>query len=107
MTVDNELPLLSLLKRVAEIRERIDKHGDALRKSEAQTRYSLIDPLLRALGWDTTDPAQVVPEYRGDGGRQAADYALLGPLGQPLVIIEAKHLYEPLREHVAQACPLG
>ena len=54
----------SLLKLVETLRERIDEHGDALRQSEAMTRYALIDPMLRELGWNTDDPAQVVPEYR-------------------------------------------
>ena len=46
-----------------------------LRQSEALTRATLIDPLLRELGWDTEDPALVAPEYRL--GRGYADYALL------------------------------
>ena len=36
----------------------------ALRQSEMQTRYALIDPLLRELGWDTENPALVRPEYK-------------------------------------------
>ena len=47
------MPLESLLALVHKLRERIDAHGDKLRQSEALTRYALIDPLLRELGWDT------------------------------------------------------
>ena len=65
----------SLLKLVETLRERIDEHGDALRQSEAMTRYALIDPMLRELGWNTDDPAQVVPEYRV-ANNQMADYVL-------------------------------
>lgn len=77
------VPLDDLLRLVETLRARIDAHGPALRGSEALTRYALIDPLLRELGWDTSDPAQVVPEYSLDkgffvGGKQFADYALLG-----------------------------
>ena len=48
--------LESLLELVETLKARIDTHGDQLRQSEALTRYALIDPLLRELGWDTEDP---------------------------------------------------
>lgn len=35
-----------------------------LGENEAQTRVSLIDPLLRALGWSPDDPDQVRVEVR-------------------------------------------
>ena len=91
--------LESLLECVNEIRERIEAHGDALRKSETQTRYALIDPLLRELGWDTQDPAMVVPEYQSGKGR--ADYALLYS-GKPAMMVEAKSLGTPLQDVVEQ-----
>ena len=91
--------LESLLECVSEIRERIDAHGDALRKSETQTCYALIDPLLRVLGWDTQHPALVVPEYQS--GKVRADYALLSG-GRPAMMVEAKSLDTPLRDVVAQ-----
>ena len=47
-----------------------------LRRSEALTRYELIDPLLGELGWDTQDPDLVVPEYRS--GEIGVDYAYCG-----------------------------
>ena len=91
------MPLESLLKLVETLRDRIDEHGDALRQSEALTRYALIDPLLRELGWDTDDPSLVIPEYRSGGGR--ADYALLYD-GKPVMMVEAKSLGTPLRDAV-------
>lgn len=45
-----------------------------LQQSEIQTRYTLIDPLLRALGWDTEDPT-VVRLY----GPELADSELFRP----------------------------
>ena len=87
----------SLLKLVETLRERIDEHGDALRQSEALTRYALIDPMLRELGWDTDDPALVVPEYRSGSG--SADYALMDD-DRPLMMVEAKKLDTPLRDAV-------
>ena len=95
------MPLESLLALVHKLRERIDTHGDKLRQSEALTRYALIDPLLRELGWDTTDPGLVMPEYRSQRG--SADYALLytAPMKRyPAMMVEAKKLGTPLRDTV-------
>ena len=93
------MPLESLLELVETLRGRIDEHGAALRLSEALTRAALIDPLLRELGWDTEDPALVMPEYRL--GRGYADYALLND-GRPLIMVEAKKLGTPLQDAASQ-----
>ena len=94
------MPLENLLELVETLNNRIDKHGAALRQSEALTRAALIDPLLRELGWDTEDPALVIPEYRSSAG--SADYALMSGADQPpSLIIEAKKLGEPLDDRVA------
>ena len=93
--------LEELLSVVETLRGRIAAHGPALRQSEALTRYALIDPLLRGLGWDTADPSQVLVEYRSESG--SADYALLGADGKPQVIVEAKKLGTPLQTAVQQA----
>lgn len=80
------------------LRARVQSYGDELRRSEALTRYALIDPLLRELGWDTEDPGIVKPEYSVDiynGGKAYADYALTHE-GKPLMLVEAKKLGEPL-----------
>ena len=83
-----------LVDTIETLKARISEHATVLRASEAQTRLSLIDPLLRALGWDTADPALVRPEYILSGGR--ADYALLGADEKPVAVMEAKRLNEPL-----------
>ena len=93
------MPLESLLELVETLRVRIDTHGSALRQSEALTRYALIDPLLRELGWDTSDPDMVVPEYRSGAG--SADYALLSS-GSPAMMVEAKKLGTPLQGVLTQ-----
>jgi len=49
----------------------------------------LIDDLLRQVGWDPADKAQVVTEHAITGvGR--ADYMLLDQNGRPLAVVEAK-----------------
>jgi hypothetical protein len=81
---------------------------------EVHTRYAVIDPVITALGWDTSDPKECHPEYPryGDGETRArVDYALFGEpnlvaIGNyevaPDVIIEAKSVGVELEEHVEQ-----
>ena len=92
------MPLESLLELVQTLSDRIDEHGPALRQSEALTRYALIDPLLRELGWDTEDPTLVVPEYSVNNNKRT-DYVLLRG-GRPTMIVEAKSLDTPLGDDV-------
>ena len=56
--------------------------------NEMATRYVLIDPIIRSLGWDTEDLYHCVPEFKKSG---QVDYVLFGPDGNPAVIIEAKN----------------
>ena len=82
------------------LQERMRSHRDTLQENETRTRMALIDPLLRALGWDVFDPAVVTPEYKAGGGR--ADYALLRADGKPAATVEAKKLGETLSSHRMQ-----
>ena len=94
----------ALVSAIESLQERIERDGDTIGSNEIRTRTALVDPLLTALGWDTTDPAMVIPEYAAGGG--TADYALLKVTqdGNTPVIafIEAKRLHEPLESHRAQ-----
>ena len=83
-----------LVETIETLRSRIQDHRAVLQGSEAQTRLSLIDPLLQALGWDISDPSMVRPEYVLSGKR--ADYALLNGQGVVVVFLEAKRLDEQL-----------
>lgn len=91
--------LQTLFDLVNELRQRIETHGPQLRSNEMQTRYALIDPLLRELGWDTSDPSVVTPEYSVGGG--SADYALLRD-GKPVMMVEAKRLGYDLQSALSQ-----
>ena len=88
-----------LYQAIEKLRERMETHQDKLRQSEALTRNALVDPLLRALGWDTEDPTLAMPEYRLGSG--FADYALLNG-GKPAIVIEAKKLGTPLDSAASQ-----
>ena len=91
------MPLESLLQLVETLRGRIKSHGIALSRGEMPTRYALIDPLLRELGWDTSNPTMVIPEYRSGAG--ILDYALFTD-GRLRIVVEAKKLWEPLGDSV-------
>ena len=83
-----------LLQTIETVRDRIKQARSAGGWNEAQTRASLIDPILSALGWDTSDPELVEHESaRPDDGR--ADYVLKSD-SKPVAIVEAKPLDHPL-----------
>ena len=106
MTDSNDNAGFDALVRVIEsLQERIERDGDTIRLDETRTRMMLIDPMLNALGWDTTDPGMVIPEYRI--GDKKVDYALTKvPKGrrraQPIAFVEAKRMVEYLRDHRRQ-----
>ena len=83
------MPLESLVATIGVLKGRIEQHQALLRQSEALTRYVLIDPLLRELGWDTEDPRKVRPEAGGLGG--IADYELKQG-DSTVALLEAKKL---------------
>jgi len=85
---------------VRALRDRTEKHGTSLGKNETRTRYALIDPLLKALGWDVSDPGTVTPEFEAGDGK--SDYALLDLDGKPVVFLEAKRLGTKLKDQVGQ-----
>ncbi len=89
-----------LVAVIETLQQRIREHGATLRENETRTRMALIDPLLVALGWDVSDPGVVTPEY--GIGDDLVDYALLGSDGQPVALVEAKKLGEPLAVHEKQ-----
>ncbi len=64
---------------------------------EAQTRIALVDPLLRWLGWDVSDPSQVQVEWKRKGQKEGVDYALFEG-DDLLLLVEAKQLTDPLKD---------
>jgi len=75
-----------LLELIARIRERLVQ-GAYL--NEAAISHGVVTPILNALGWDSADPQQLVPEFPIPG-RGRIDFALF-TLGQrPAVFIEVK-----------------
>ncbi len=89
-----------LVRCIELLKERMQSHRGVLSENETRTRMALIDPLLRTLGWDVSDPGVVTPEYNVQG--RSADYALLRPNGQAAATIEAKRLGSGLTSHQMQ-----
>ena len=63
---------------------------------ETSTRYIVIDPILRALDWDLSNPAECVVEYevarRANYSATRVDYVLKDATGEPAIVIEAKRI---------------
>ena len=98
---------------IRRIREVVKEWDDAELPAwlESHTRYGVIDPIIRALGWDTGDPKECHPEYPRPYLEGRVDYALFGipdvesignNSGPPDVVIESKALREPLDDDVPQ-----
>lgn len=88
-------PLLAIYYTIQQIRANATDNADIFQKNEAATRAVLIDPLLRALGWDTTNVRMVEPE-RTVENKQSLDYVLKDADGSIRSVIEAKKLGESL-----------
>ncbi|WP_430443641.1 hypothetical protein [Sphingorhabdus contaminans] len=72
---------------IGQIRERLQRSAYV---NEAAISHGVVMPIINALGWDTADPQQVVPEYSISGGR--VDFALFGLGHKPAVFIEVKQV---------------
>ena len=83
--MDFEDKLIALSKKCNEQKEKCYDN-------EAATKLSLINPFIRALGYDTENLDEVSPEYNASIGEHKdarVDYAILKD-GKPIIIIEAK-----------------
>ncbi|MDE0671755.1 MAG: type I restriction enzyme HsdR N-terminal domain-containing protein [Caldilineaceae bacterium] len=91
-------PLTDVL---ALVRDRIKNFEREFTNNETQTRLSLVDPVLKALGWDPQDPTMVKVEYpvhQRNRNSTRVDYALLDSTREPIAFVEAKNLGNDLRD---------
>lgn len=79
------------------IRELIARY-EGMGITEMETRASLINPVLNALGWRVGDLDQVRQEYRFQSSDNPVDYALM-EVGKPSLFVEAKALGRNLSDH--------
>lgn len=83
------MALDDLKATIETLRKRIHAHRAYLEGYETRTRQSLIDPMLRELGWNVEDPHSVELEYKVE--KERLDYVLMGS-DEPIAVIEAKVL---------------
>ena len=80
----------SIRSAIESVYQRLGAFGQPGRTCEMQVRYSLIDPILRAMGWNLEEPDCVLVELNaGDGTRKRRDYTLFVD-GQQVAIVESK-----------------
>jgi len=83
-----------LSETLEQLRRKILRYGNT-RVNEQNTKATLIQPLLRALGWDVEDLDDVHLEYREKSKDKPVDYAML-LMRAPVLFFEAKALGESL-----------
>ena len=98
------MALDDLKETIETLRERIQTHRTYLEGNETRTRQVLIDPMLRALGWDVEDPHSVELEHKIEKKKKRTndklhwiDYTLMGS-EKSIALIEAKVIGTPLDE---------
>ncbi len=83
-----------LRETLEQIRRKIGRYGKSA-INEQNTKSTLIQPLLRALGWDVEDCDEVHLEYKQKGKDKPVDYAMM-LLRSPCLFFEAKALGQSL-----------
>jgi hypothetical protein len=105
-------PLSGLCEVLKLVRSSASSYREQLQRNEAVTRAVLIDPVLRALGWDVANPANVEVERPISEGKLAGklDYCLSTDNQERPIVVEAKKLGESLEGYFSQivqyACTL-
>lgn len=90
------MALEDLTEAIETLQGMIGRHRDYLSENETRTRQVLIDPLLKELGWNVSDPDIVQLEYKVK--QKWADYVLMWN-GKPIAVIEAKRLGSSLEDN--------
>lgn len=91
-------PLAPLCHLIQQVRSTATINAGIFQKNEAATRAALIDPVLRALGWDTANVRMVEPE-KTINTTWRADYALHDAQGEIGMLLEAKCLGSNLEKY--------
>ncbi|MCB9674835.1 MAG: type I restriction enzyme HsdR N-terminal domain-containing protein [Alphaproteobacteria bacterium] len=84
---------MDLIDRLRAIAVRAREHVDNLKTEEA-TKMALVVPFIEALGYNTWDPTEVVPEFIADVPMkkgEKVDYAILRD-DRPIMLIECKQV---------------
>jgi hypothetical protein len=93
-----------------DFKDELKQLGEKIRQSknitqtEEATKMAFVVPFINALGYDVSDPFEVVPEYACDIGTKKGekiDYAI-SRNGEPIMLIECKHCKQNLNLHEGQ-----
>lgn len=90
-------------EEIKALAKRVHKMKDSILTEEA-TKTSVIMPFFKALNYDVFNPEEFVPEFVADVGikkGEKVDYAIMQN-GEPIILIEAKSIQEPLTKHDSQ-----
>lgn len=94
MELNNQLKALA--DKIESLKDRID--------TEEATKHAFVLPFINALGYDTFDPTEVIPEFTADLGLkkgEKVDYAIFRD-EIPILIVECKCWKEILDPHNSQ-----
>jgi hypothetical protein len=83
-------PIGNFIDQLAKVKKSAAAYQSKLLKNEAATRAVLIDPIMKALGWDISNPDMV--EFERFYRDTKVDYALYDQDGNVKIIVEAKAL---------------
>lgn len=88
--------MATLTDTLADVRDRIEQYAKR-DLNEQNTKATLIEPVMRALGWDTEDVEEVAREFKIKSSDKPVDYGLL-QLRKPRLFVEAKALGKDLAD---------
>ncbi|HEX8504388.1 MAG TPA: hypothetical protein VF630_03390 [Hymenobacter sp.] len=91
-------PVAIIYQVLHQVQTNAETNANIFRKNEAATRAALIEPVLRALGWDTANVEMVEPE-KTLSNELRIDYLLNDSGGKPWIVIEAKCLGSSLDKY--------
>lgn len=94
---------MELYNKLQLLADKLEKLKDKI-ETEESAKHAFTLPFINALGYDTFDPTEVVPEFTADIGLkkgEKVDYAIFQN-GNPILIIECKHWKQDLDVHSSQ-----
>lgn len=95
---------MDFIEEIRNLSTKIEKHKDII-QNEEMTKTAFVMPFINLLGYDVSDPTEVVPEFTADfGARQGekVDYAIFKD-GEVIMIVECKKFGTDLSDaHTAQ-----
>ena len=90
-------------KEIAQLAKIIEQTKDLI-KTEESTKMSFVLPFFKALGYNYSDPREVIAEFTADinsKNMDKVDYVIVEN-GKPVILVECKHWSEKLENHAKQ-----